>query len=203
MDVSLRFGEATDAPLIADYALKAGGGLFEFLLDGVLPFVTAESLLRLAIVNDDSVLHYSNSVLAEFESRPVGMILCYAASSYGIPQILEGLVPRSRLDQVREILSSRIENSFYVNTLIVEDAVRGQGVGRLLLNFAAALAQEQGHGTLSLHAWADNLRAINLYRESGFAVAREITLPPSTSVGAGSTVMFLMKADLPLKVAAH
>src|SRR5262249_34674588 len=98
MDLTLRFGEATDAAIIAGYALKAGGGLFEFLLDGVLPFVTAESLLRLAVVNDDSVLHYSNSVLAELESRPVGMILCYASRDYGIPQILEGLVPRSRLD---------------------------------------------------------------------------------------------------------
>jgi ribosomal protein S18 acetylase RimI-like enzyme len=203
MDVSLRFGEATDAAVIADYALKAGGGLFEFLLDGVLPFVNAESLLRLAVVNDDSVLHYSNSVLAELESRPVGMIICYAARYYGIPQILEGLVPRSRLDQVREILSSRIENSFYVNTLIVQDAVKGRGVGRLLLNFAAALAQEQGHKTLSLHAWADNAPAINLYRESGFAVAREITLSPTTIVGAGSTVMLLMKADLPLNAIAQ
>jgi ribosomal protein S18 acetylase RimI-like enzyme len=203
MDVSLRFGEATDAAIIADYALKAGGGLFEFLLDGVLPFVTADSLLRIAVVSADSALHYSNSVLAELESRPVGMLLCYAARYYGIPSILEGLVPRARLDQVREILSSRIENSFYVNTLIVQDVVKGRGVGRLLLNFAASLAQEQGHKALSLHAWADNVPAVNLYRESGFAVAREIALPPTTVIGTGSTVMLLMKADLPLNATAQ
>lgn len=198
MDVNLRFGEATDAAVVADYALKAGGGLFEFLLKGVLPLVTPEHLLRLAVVNQDSVLHYSNAVLAELEAKPVGMILCYASHHYGIPTILESLVPRSRLDQVREILSSRIEDSYYVNTLIVEDAARGKGVGRLLLSFAGALAQEQGQEMLSLHAWSDNTAAVSLYRESGFSVVREIPVPPMANVGGSSRVMLLMKANLPL-----
>jgi ribosomal protein S18 acetylase RimI-like enzyme len=197
MDVNLRFGEATDSAVVADYALKAGGGLFEFLLNGVLPLVTAEHLLRLAVVDEDSVLHYSNAVLAELESKPVGMILCYASRHYGIPKILETLVPRARLDQVREFLSSRIDNSFYVNTLIVEDVARGKGVGRLLLSFAAALAQEQGQVSLSLHAWSDNVAALNLYRESGFAVVREISVPLTANDGT-SRAMLLMKADLPL-----
>ncbi len=56
--------------------------MFEFLLDGVLPLVSAEHLLRLAVVNENSVLHYSNAVLAEFESEPVGMVLCYASRDY-------------------------------------------------------------------------------------------------------------------------
>jgi ribosomal protein S18 acetylase RimI-like enzyme len=203
MDVSLRFGEATDAAVVAEYALKAGGGLFEFLLSGVLPLVTPEHLLRLAVVNEDSVLHYSNAILAELASKPVGMILCYASEQYGIPSILESLVPRSRLNQVREILSSKIENSYYVNTLMVEDAARGKGVGRLLLNFAGALAQEQGQDTLSLHAWSDNTAAVNLYRDSGFAVVREIPVAPTANAGVASRIMLLMKADLPLNLAAH
>ena len=203
MDLSLRFGEATDAAVVADYTLKAGGGLFEFLLNGVLPLVTAEHLLRLAVVNEDSVLHYSNAVLAEFEAKPVGMILCYASRDYGIPQILEGLVPRSRLDQVREIFSSRIENSFYVNTLIVDDAARGRGVGRILLSFAAALAQEQGQETMSLHAWSDNTAALKLYRESGFSVVCEISVPPTANADHAPRSMLLMKANLPLAATEH
>jgi ribosomal protein S18 acetylase RimI-like enzyme len=196
MDVSLRFGEATDAAVVADYALRAGSGLFEFLLNGVLPLVTAEHILRLAVVNEGSVLHYSNAVLAELEARPVGMILCYASDHYGIPQILETLVPKARLEKVREFLSSRIENSYYVNTLIVDDAARGRGVGRLLLDFAAALAQEQGRQSLSLHAWSDNAPALNLYRESGFAVVRQIPVSLAENADAGSRAMLLMKADL-------
>jgi ribosomal protein S18 acetylase RimI-like enzyme len=203
MDVSLRFGEVTDAAIVADYALKAGGGLFEFLLDGVLPLVTAEHILRLAVVNDGSVLHYSNAVLAEHESKPVGMILCYASRHYGIPPILETLVPRVRLEQVREFLLSRIENSYYVNTLVVEDAVRGKGVGGLLLSFAAALGQEQGQESLSLHAWSDNVPAVNLYRESGFVVVREIPVSLATTAGGATRTMLLMKADLPLSSMSH
>ncbi len=169
----------------------------------MLPLVSAEHLLRLAVVNENSVLHYSNAVLAEFESEPVGMVLCYASRDYGIPDILETLVPRSRLNQVRELFSSRIENSYYVNTLIVEDVARGKGVGKLLLNFAAALAQEQGQTALSLHAWSDNAPALGLYREAGFVTTRQISMPSPAGGGGSSRVMLLMKAELPLDRAAH
>ena len=202
MDVTLRFAEADDSEIVAGYALRAGAGLFEFLLDGVLPLVGAADLLRLAVINGDSVLHYSNAVLAELRSKPVGMILCYAAKDYGIPPIVETLVPRARLDQVHSILTSRVEDSYYVNSLIVDEAARGKGVARLLLAFASALAEEHGQRALSLHAWADNEAAVNLYNDAGFAVVREIAVPPAVRLGDTARIMLLMKADLPLKARA-
>lgn len=200
MDVSLRFGNAEHAELVADNILRAGGGLFEYLLDGVLPLVRAVDLLKLAIMDEGSALHFSNAVFAEHRSTPVGMILCYASDYFTIPTIVETLVPRGRLDVVRDMLSTRVDDSLYVNSLVVDEEARGRGVAQLLLQFAGELATKHGLSALSLHAWAENAPALRLYGGLGFNTVQSFPIAPTAGLAVASRTMLLLKATLPLPV---
>lgn len=201
MATSLRFAQAEDTSTVADFILEAGAGLFEFLLNGLLPGVRAKQLLQIAVTDESSVLNYSNAILAEADGQAVGMVLCYPSDEFGIPPVVETVVPRRRLDQVREILGSRIEGTFYINTFAVSEGARGKGVGRMLLGCAADLASELSFELLTLHVWADNDAALGLYRGAGFETVK--TIPVATSKRlAHRGGMLLMSAPLPLRFEA-
>ncbi len=197
MDVTVRFGENDDSAAITNFIMSAGDGLFEFLLDGILPGIKARELIRMAVTDATSPLVYSNALLAEIDGRPVGLILGYPSEQYGIPPIVETIVPRRRLQHVAEILSSRIDDSWYINSVAVAPEARGCGVARLLLTTAADLAREQGFERLSLHAWADNAAALSLYGSLGFEAVRDIAVAPAERLTHSGT-MRLMSAPLPL-----
>lgn len=197
MDISIHFGETDDIPTIADFVIAAGDGLFEFLLDGIVPMVRARDLIRMAVGDSESVLSFSNALLAERNGVPVGMVLSYPADQYGIPPVVETVVPGKRLAHIRDILDSRIEGTWYVNSLAVVEEARGLGVARLLLSTVADLAGEAGFDALSLHAWDDNPPAIALYRSVGFETVRAIEVAPTERLRHSGT-MLLMRAPLPL-----
>lgn len=73
----------------------------------------------------------------------------------------------------------------YVNNLHVLPQVRGQGVGKLLLEAAATWAQKHDATQLYLYVYEDNLQARQFYVHEGWhAVAREIEDLPGGGQGA-------------------
>jgi ribosomal protein S18 acetylase RimI-like enzyme len=58
-----------------------------------------------------------------------------------------------------------------IHDLIVLKPLRGQGVGRLLMNAAIKKAEEKGCSRLTLEVRKDNAVAQNLYRSLGFGEA--------------------------------
>lgn len=198
MPVSLRLAQVEDATVVVESILEAGAGLFESLLNGLLPGLGAKQLLRVAVTDEASAFCYTNAILAELDGAVVGMILCYPADEFGLPPILESVLPRRRLEPMREVLTSRVEGTWYVNSFVVRADARGRGIGRLLLGFAAELAGELGFDRLSLHVWADNEKAVALYRAAGFETVRNIPVEPGEGLHHEGG-MLLMCAPLPLR----
>nr|WP_240953411.1 N-acetyltransferase [Sneathiella chinensis] len=85
-------------------------------------------------------------------------------------------VDRERLDHVRELYTHRLENSYYVHALSVDDSLQGQGAGRALLDLAYEIAQDEGFDSVSLHVWRDNERAFDLYQKNGFKPVTDIRI---------------------------
>lgn len=163
MSFEFRFGQEADAPIVADFVAKAGDGLFESLLDGIVPGVGSREFVRMAVNTSDSPLHYANAVIAEEEGRIAGMALCYPSAEYGLHPVLRNLVPNRRLEPLKALFDSKVEDSLYLNSLYVAEHARNAGLGRLLVEFCLDLAVEQGLSALSLHAWADNDAALRIY----------------------------------------
>jgi len=176
---TLRLGAAADTRLIAELMLRAGGGLFEQLLEDILPGVGAEPLLALALaINQaDSAFGCDNAVFAERDGRCCGMVLCFPATDYRLPDAVTAFVPAGRLTRIEALIASCPSDSFYVHSLAVMPDAERQGVALALLGAAAELAAAQGLPQLSLHMWDGNKAAAALYRKLGFTVRDTIDVP--------------------------
>jgi ribosomal protein S18 acetylase RimI-like enzyme len=198
MEIEFRLGREADTELIVGYVLQAGDGLFESLLDGVVPGVGAKQFLRLAVKDEASPLNYGNAILAEGENQVVGFALSYPATLYGMHPVLQSLLPRARLDPLAALFESKVADSWYLNSLVVADAFRGKGLARLLVGCCGDLALEAGQRQLSLHVWSDNSAAIGLYRDLGFSEVERVQVSLRDE-GSRAGEMILMRAGLPLQ----
>lgn len=178
--VDLRLGNSADTRAIAELMLRAGGGLFEQLLDDILPGVGAEPLLALSLtINQaDSAFGCDNAIVAELGHECCGMVLCFPTADYRLPEAVTAIVPPARLTRIEALIASCPRDSFYIHSLAVSPGAERRGVGRRLIHAAAELAAAQGLPAVSLHVWEGNGPAVALYAGLGFAVVRELALPP-------------------------
>jgi len=198
MEISFRFGQAEDIDAVADLVIDAGGGLYEFLLDGLVPGVSARNMIRYAVSDESTLFSYTNGLLAEQGDEVLGLALCYPGDEFGLPWIVRNVIPRRRLDRVRALLEADVRGTLYLNSLAVTEAARGGGVGRLLLGCVGELTAELALDTVTLHVWADNEPAIGLYRSSGFEIVETIPIEPHERLPHEGG-MHLMSAPLPLR----
>jgi ribosomal protein S18 acetylase RimI-like enzyme len=56
----------------------------------------------------------------------------------------------------------------FVDSLVVDPSVRGQGIGKALLNIAQDWAKEQGATSVELNVYEFNQRAISFYQALGY-----------------------------------
>jgi len=184
---------------VADLVIDAGGGLYEFLLGGLVPGVSAHNMIRYAVSDESTLFSYTNGLLAERDGEILGLALCYPGDEFGLPWIVRNVIPRARLDRVRGLLEADVRGTLYLNSLAVTEAARGGGVGRLLLGCVGELTAELAFDTVTLHVWADNAPALNLYRSSGFEIVETVSIEPYERLEHEGG-MHLMSASLPLRV---
>jgi ribosomal protein S18 acetylase RimI-like enzyme len=178
-DIDLRAATPDDVQAIVRFTIDAGGGIFEQLLDGLVPSLGVTDLLALLVTDEQSVLNFRNCVVAVDRSAVCGAALTYPASEYGVPAQAAGLVSEERLEPLRAIFKTSVQNSYYLNTLAVLPEYAGRGIGTTLLQTAGALAEQSGFPEISLQVWAQNHRARNLYERFGFRSVS--TIPVGTS----------------------
>jgi len=75
----------------------------------------------------------------------------------------------------------------YVVSIAVDPDVRGQGLGRLLMETLLARLYEQGARGIGLHVREDNAAAIQLYESLGFS--KQGTVPDYYENGASALAM--------------
>lgn len=201
MTLDIRFGTSADTASVADFILAAGSGIFEQLFEGLLPGMTARDVVRVAVADDGSPLNFSNAILIEENDVALGCALCYPAEDYGLPPVVRSMLPNKRLKPLKELFESRLDGTFYINTLVVAEEARGRGIARLLLETVVGVAEESGAEALSLHAWVDNAPAMALYRSFGFEVVGTIAIEPTKHLHHAGP-MAVMRAPLSLRAEA-
>lgn len=175
-EIVLRAGRSGDAEAVAELMLEAGGGLFEFLLHGVVPDKTPADLLALAVAGDSGPYSHRNTLVAEAEGRVVAMINAYPAEL--MKEDPRDLLPQDRLDHVGELEEIEDWSSFFISSMAVAEAYRRKGVATRLLAWAFQQAERQGFDRVSLHVWADNEAARRLYEGQGFVVGGRARIAP-------------------------
>lgn len=189
--VTFRAALVTDSFEIAQYLCAAGGGLYEFLFDELVPLMTANEFLTAGVASDKSPISYRNCLVATRtdDGRVVGAVNAFSAATTGSNGYR--FVPRDRLDHIRPILQLQERDSLFLNALAVHESVRHQGVGTAFLSWARARAGLLGMPRLSLHVWADNMFARRFYEKQGFTQrgVAEVPYHPRLRHSGGSILM--------------
>ena len=126
---------------------------------------------------ENNRLSYENCFVCDVDGKIVGLILMYFGGDAA--ELDEPLAARLRI--VRNKPSLVIEKEaeaedFYIDTLCVAPAFRGQGIGMALIEFAEQYAKEKGYERLSLIVEQHNVRAQTLYTRLGYIPVKERTI---------------------------
>jgi ribosomal protein S18 acetylase RimI-like enzyme len=197
MNVSYHMAEEEDLETVLDLTIRAGDGMYEAMLGGVVPGISARRLLRLALKAEESPLSLGNTLVArDEEGRTVGIALCYPDSERVLPPILSTLARGTHWTPFLPLLAPGREGGWYLHALAIAEGAQGQGLGRALVKLAAEVGAARDHTHMTLHAWADNAVAQTLYGGLGFEVVERL----SVTLGAkgDARIMLAMEAPLPL-----
>ncbi len=165
--VACRPAAPEDSRAVAALICEAGGGLYEFLFDDLVPFMSAIDFLAAGVSLAGSPLSHENCFVAVDGSAGI----VGAANLFPADGMIEGgILPlvSDRFDHIRPILQLQDPGSMFLNAIAVAGGCRGKGVGTRLIDHAEARGLEAGLDRLSLHVWVDNAAAIRLYKRLGF-----------------------------------
>lgn len=186
-----RTASLTDSLDVARYISMAGGGLYEFLFGDLVPLLSADDLLAIAVASDSDPVSYRNchAAVDEANGTIVGIANAFPADLLRDPGY--GFLPSERTEHIRPMLRLQDWGSMFLNALAVSDQCRGRGIGGRLLEWALTRARVLGLPRLSLHVWADNSVAREYYKARGFVDmgVADVALHPRLPHRGGSVLM--------------
>ena len=178
MNVNYRQGKQDDCPRIAELDYIASGGAIEYLFHDLLPNKSALQLVSDGLEQDIYPHTFHSCIVAEVDQKIIGMTLSYPAQFHCITDELVNFLPPDRLERFREFYSTRVEGSYFLDAMCVDEIYRGRGIGKSLLEHTKIKASNEGYNELSLIVFADNAMAIKLYEKQGFKSIKNIKLDP-------------------------
>ncbi len=176
-----------DGLAFARYADQAAEGFLRFMLGR-----HAGRIIATAFVQPDNDLSYQHATFAERDNVIVGMVSGFTAEqhSHASRHALTRAAGRFnlRLKVVRllfaplmHVIDSIADGDFYVHTIAVDQALRGAGVGSILMDFLEDRARTIGSTRLSLDVSAKNAGARRFYERRGmnieFQWPRRLAIP--------------------------
>jgi GNAT superfamily N-acetyltransferase len=191
VQITYRMARPDDRRDIARLMCIAGGGIYEFLFDDLIPFVTALDLLSNGIGGEHYPISHRNCCVASLGDD--GGIIA-AANIFPADMLKQDhyvLFGSERHDHIRPMLELQDWGSMFLNSLAVGDAHRGSGIGATLLGWAESRTVEAGYDRLSLHVWADNIGAVKFYEARRFVQVGIARIPahPRLPHNGGSILM--------------
>jgi len=176
MNIKYRAGKIEDCPQLAEFIYIASDDVVEFLYHELIPGQTPVQILAGNLAADYDYHTFRDAIVAECEQKIIGMSLSYPSHFHRISDGMKSFFPEERLNHIKNIFVSRVENSFYIDTLCVARDFRGKGVGSKLISLTREKAQHQKINTLSLIVLADNTDAQKLYKNLGFETVSHIEM---------------------------
>lgn len=195
MNIRYRQGKKEDSYRIAELDNCASDGAIDYLFHGLVPGMTPIEIVASGLENDTDPHTFRNAIVAESVGKIIGMSLSFPAYYHAITDELRAFLPADRLEHFREFFSTRVEGSYFLDALCVDEQYRGRGIGSRLIELMREKAQQEGYAVLSLIVFADNISAQRLYRRSGFEIVKNIELKPHTLLPHEGGCL-LMKADI-------
>jgi len=176
-EIAYRNATTQDSAAIASYMCLAGDGLYEFLLDDLIPGFTAMEILKWTVGILASPLSYKNCFVAvdTDNNEMAGLINLFPADLLREQDLK--LINSQRWQFLEPVFSLQDRGSLFINSLAVGSKWRKCGIGSRLLDHSFEQAKSEGYDRVSLHVWSDNLHAISFYEKRGFVTMDTVALP--------------------------
>lgn len=175
--VVIRPARADDAGGIARHVVMAGGGIYEFLLEGMFDDGLAPAdLLVPGIAAIDGPHSHTRCLIADARGVVIG--IAHTHAGHAIEREDRDWVPADRLAHLAPFDEARDPGSCFLSALAVDPHWRRRGIADRLMDAALKRAAAEGFDRVTLHVWADNHAARRLYEKHGFEEAGAAAIPP-------------------------
>ena len=138
------------------------------------------------LTNPSNKLGIDNSVIAEIDGQPVGMMVLYQEDEQPSAQDTKSAstLPLSLWNALQPYRQLSDPDSLFIAEVCLLPESRGRGVGTLFLDFAKTHAKELGLARVSLRVFSTNTAAVRLYQKSGFQITgtRSVLPHPDISI---------------------
>jgi len=176
MGITYRTARKTDCLRMAELVDIASGGVVEFLFHDLVPGLTPQQIVAHNLEIDQGYYTFKNAIVAEAEDQVIGVGLSFPALYHEITTEMRQYFPKDRLDHLTEFYAARVDDSFLLNALCVDQNWRRNGIGSKLIALTKKKAIQSGFNVLSLMVFADNSAALSVYRRHGFEVLALVQL---------------------------
>ncbi len=176
MKVIYRDGRKEDSANIARLDDIASGGALEFLFHDLVPNMTPVQIVTSNLEKDDYPYTYRNVIIAEHGKTIIGMALSFPGKYHRITKEMETFFPQDRIDHFREFFTAPVKDYYFLDAICVDEEFRGQGIGTALIEQTKKKTIKDGYNSLSLVAFKDNTKGLQVYKKNGFKVIDQINL---------------------------
>jgi len=195
MKVNYREAKKEDSYRIAELDNIASDGAIEYLFHDLIPNVSPVQIVASNLENDLYPYSYRSTIVAECDNKIVGISLSFPTKHHKITDEMQKFFPAERIEHFKNFFSTRIEGSYFLDALCVDEKYRNKGVGSELIDLTKTKAQKEGYNVLSLIVFVDNINAQRMYQRNGFEIIKNIELKPHKIIPhEGGCV--LMKANI-------
>ncbi len=174
-DILLRPADPDDSPTMAPLLVEAGGGIYEFLLDGVVPGMGVTELLVPGLAAREGSFSYRHCAGAVDGDSVVGVAHAYPAD--WMRSVDRSYLPPDRLEHIRTFDEAQDWGSYFLSALAVTAPWRRRGIAARLLDWVEERARAGGFDRITLHVWADNTPARRLYTRHGYIEVEVAAIP--------------------------
>lgn len=176
MKITYRTGKKEDSHKIAELDYVASSGACEYLFHDLVPGMSPIQIITQGLERDNYPHSYQSAIVAEYEGRVIGMAFSFPAKFHCINDEMRNFIPADRLEHFKDFFTSRVEGSYFLDAIGVEEKFRSNGIGHQLLQYTIDKARQEGYSSLSLIVFADNEKAIQFYTRHGFETIKAINL---------------------------
>lgn len=168
--LALTQAEEQDMDKCIEIIDKVSNGMLAFLLEPL------EVKSALSLVSEQNSLFSRENmyVLRQKNDAQIKALLFAYKNTQSLPEIVATMMSKSKFELLKKVVLPKTQDSFYINTLYVDDSVRNLGLAKLLLDVARIMAGEQDCRDICLHCFNDNQSALNLYLSYGYQLIDHI-----------------------------